>query len=228
MTTLKRIKQYLDIKGISVRNFEQSIGMSNGSFASQLKNNKTIGVDKLENILHFYPDINPNWLLTGKGSIYVVDDNILEVNEPITPYNLAKTHDSIKIPLVSNSAIAGRGGFNNTITKENILDYYIVPKFSGKNIDFFIEVKGMSMSPCFTNGDLVACKIIRESSIIQWNEIHLISTNEQGLLIKRLRKSSKENYTLALSDNKDYDPIEIPNNEINGIALVRGGIIDLI
>jgi transcriptional regulator with XRE-family HTH domain len=64
--TLQRIKEYIDFKGISIHAFEQKIGMSNGSFASQLKNNKTIGVDKLENILNTYKDISPEWLLTGK------------------------------------------------------------------------------------------------------------------------------------------------------------------
>ncbi len=67
--TLQRIKEFIDYKGISVRSFEQAVGFSNGSFASQLKNNKTIGVDKLENILHIYQEINIEWLLTGKGEM---------------------------------------------------------------------------------------------------------------------------------------------------------------
>lgn len=67
--TLIRIKQYLDYKGVKVSAFERIIGMSNGSFASQLKNNKTIGVDKLENILKKYTDVDPEWLLTGEGDM---------------------------------------------------------------------------------------------------------------------------------------------------------------
>lgn len=67
--TLSRIKEYIDFKGINNASFEKEVGMSNGSFASQLKNNKTIGVDKLENILKKYPEISPDWLLTGKGSM---------------------------------------------------------------------------------------------------------------------------------------------------------------
>ena len=74
--TVHRIKQYIDSKGMSVRKFEESVGFSNGSFASQFKNNKTIGADKVENILHIYPDINPEWLLTGKGPM--LRDNLIE------------------------------------------------------------------------------------------------------------------------------------------------------
>jgi transcriptional regulator with XRE-family HTH domain len=67
--TLRRIKQFIDYKGLSVKRFEEYVGMSNGSFASQLKNNKTIGVDKLEKILFIYPEINLDWLLTGDGEM---------------------------------------------------------------------------------------------------------------------------------------------------------------
>lgn len=81
--TLKRIKQYIDLKGIKVSGFEKEIGMSNGSFASQLKNDKTIGVDKLENILKKYSDINIEWLLTGNGDMIKLD----LVNEPPTEYH---------------------------------------------------------------------------------------------------------------------------------------------
>ena len=69
MNTLKRIKQYIDYKGITNQNFEKQIGFSNGAFASQLKNNRTIGVDKLENILIAFPELNPEWLLTGNGEM---------------------------------------------------------------------------------------------------------------------------------------------------------------
>ncbi|OWU90263.1 hypothetical protein DBB36_07505 [Flavobacterium sp. WLB] len=67
--TINRIKQYLDYRGIRVGAFEKVVGMSNGSFASQLKHNKTIGVDKLENILKKYTDIDIEWLLTGEGDM---------------------------------------------------------------------------------------------------------------------------------------------------------------
>lgn len=72
-STVARIKEYIDYKGISVRKFEELNGFSNGSFASQFKNNKTIGVDKVENILHNFKDINPIWLLTGVGAMEITE-----------------------------------------------------------------------------------------------------------------------------------------------------------
>ncbi|MDR2533200.1 MAG: hypothetical protein LBC81_00215 [Tannerellaceae bacterium] len=38
-------------------------------FQVSKKNNKTIGADRLENISHIYPELDPVWLLTGKGEM---------------------------------------------------------------------------------------------------------------------------------------------------------------
>ena len=68
-TPLHRIKQYIDYKQISIAQFERTAGMSNGSFASQLRNNKAIGTDKIENILRAYPELNPTWVFLGEGNM---------------------------------------------------------------------------------------------------------------------------------------------------------------
>lgn len=70
---LHRLKEYIDAKGLTIASFERSVGMSNASFGKSLKNNGAIGSDKLENILSVYPDINPVWLLTGKGTMQITD-----------------------------------------------------------------------------------------------------------------------------------------------------------
>lgn len=79
---LERIKQYIDLKGVSVSAFERSIGMSNASFGKSLKNGGAIGSDKLENILKTYPDISPSWLMTGVGEMLISEDSINNPEQP--------------------------------------------------------------------------------------------------------------------------------------------------
>jgi hypothetical protein len=69
---LSRLKKYIDFKGISTAGFERSIGMSNASFGKSLKNGGTIGADKLEIILKVYPDLNVNWLISGRGEMLLL------------------------------------------------------------------------------------------------------------------------------------------------------------
>ena len=87
-----------------------------------------------------------------------------------------------------------------------------------------IEVTGQSMYPKFVNGDVVACRIIHESGFIQWNKCHIIATREQGILIKRIRKGDTDQQMLLVSDNKEFEPFQVPTTEITGMALVMGVI----
>ena len=85
MGSLQRIKEYLTYKGINNKRFEESVGLSNGSFASQLKRNGTIGVNRLEDILTIYYDLNPTWVLLGTGNM-LLTESISSLNEGKSAY----------------------------------------------------------------------------------------------------------------------------------------------
>ncbi|HBL74284.1 MAG: hypothetical protein A2W90_18190 [Bacteroidetes bacterium GWF2_42_66] len=143
------------------------------------------------------------------------------INEPAVSVLKGKKN---QIPLVSIAAVAGFGNAEFTIQERDVKDYYVIPKFNDRRIDFMIEVCGSSMYPKYNSGDVVACTIIRESKFIQWNKVHVIGTKEQGILVKRIKKGENDNHLLLVSDNKDYDPFSIGIDEITGIALVVGVI----
>lgn len=61
----ERIAKYLVLKGISRYRFYKETGLSNGF----LDKPGSINSDNCEKICYCYPDINPEWLLTGKGEM---------------------------------------------------------------------------------------------------------------------------------------------------------------
>jgi hypothetical protein len=69
MTSRERILQYVEYKRISKNKFYKETGLSNGF----LDKNNHPGTDKLEQIIYTYPEINPEWLLTGQGSMLKTD-----------------------------------------------------------------------------------------------------------------------------------------------------------
>lgn len=86
--TLERIKQFIDYKQITIRAFELAVGFSNGAFASQLKNKKSIGSDKIENILNKFPELNANWLFKGTGQMLArSDEESPLLGEPVSDYS---------------------------------------------------------------------------------------------------------------------------------------------
>jgi transcriptional regulator with XRE-family HTH domain len=66
---LHRLKQFIDYKNINISSFEKKVGMSNASISKPFKNGGTIGVDKLENIIKVFPELDVEWLVTGNGEM---------------------------------------------------------------------------------------------------------------------------------------------------------------
>lgn len=212
---LERIKQYIDLKGISVSAFERSIGMSNASFGKSLKNGGAIGSDKLENILKVYPDISPSWLMTGDG------DMLIE-NEPVytSPSKCLENFDEETLPRIPLDAAAGSlSTIAQSVTQTQCERFPIIHRFP--KYDFTIIVKGDSMEPEFRSGDEIACRFIDEPSFIQWGRPHILDTN-QGVVLKRIYNRSDA--ILCRSDNSAYEDFEIPKGDIFHIALVVGAI----
>ena len=207
---LERIKQFIDSEGIAVSAFEKSIGMSNASFGKSLRSGGAIGTDKLENILSVYPKLSPNWLLTGEGAM------LKGVSLPVA-HQTTSTKEGI--PLIPFSAMAGA-----LTGEQSVLEYecerYVIPAFNGA--DFLMPVKGNSMMPTYISGDIVACQRVPMSGLFfQWNKPYVLDT-AQGAIIKRIKPGSDKQHVLIVSDNKEYDPFELPYEDIYAVALVIG------
>jgi len=226
-SSVDRLKEFIDEKGISISAFEKSIGMSYNSFGKSLKSGGSIGSDKLEKILEIYSDLNPSWLLTGHGRM-LLSDYQDKVREPLSPEEETKipvAHLTDKpgegIPLIPVEAMAGA-----LTSEQTVLEYdcerYVIPAF--KDADFLIQVKGSSMFPHYASGDIVACRRVPLSDLFfQWGKVYVIDTT-QGALIKRIKPGKKDHTILMVSDNPEYDPFELSRDAINGIALVIGVI----
>lgn len=245
MSVKKRIKDFCQSEGIAISAFESNIGVSNG-YVNAIS--KSIGIDKLNIIIEKYSNLSIEWLLTGKGEMLKTKRTSQHTSDENMPVTMSKDtnnpaftetseHKNLQsffqsyhekfpgaIPLVSEKAVGGFANEHFSISENDVLEYYVIPKFRYLNVDFMIELTGDSMMPRLYPGDIIACSIIHNSNFIQWNKLHLLATREQGLIVKRLRKSSDSNCLLAVSDNQEYEPIDIPKDEILGIARVVGVI----
>lgn len=65
MTIIERILEYLDFKGFTKYDFCKKLGVSK----SFLDKKREIKTDIYANILGLYPDVSPDWLLTGEGGM---------------------------------------------------------------------------------------------------------------------------------------------------------------
>ncbi len=155
-------------------------------------------------------DISAQWLLTGEGEM-IKDDKREVAHQAENPKE--------GIPLIPFSAMAGA-----LTGEQSALEYecerYVVPAFH--NADFLMPVKGNSMTPTYISGDIVACQRVPMTDIFfQWNKPYVLDT-AQGAIIKRIKPGSDKDHVLIVSDNKEYDPFELPYKDIYAVALVIG------
>lgn len=63
------LQEYVDYKGITLNQVAVAIGVSNSYFSKMAKTGGSVGEDIVRKILLFYEDLNPDWLLTGRGEM---------------------------------------------------------------------------------------------------------------------------------------------------------------
>lgn len=83
MKIIDRIILFIRHKNLSMRAFDMSIGVGNGYTSKQSKSGASVGSDVLERIIDIYPDLNPLWLITGKGNMIL---DIEKSEEPLPDY----------------------------------------------------------------------------------------------------------------------------------------------
>ncbi|MDD7276715.1 MAG: S24 family peptidase [Bacteroidales bacterium] len=216
MRKIDRFIEYMKIKGLNDNKVTQECGLSQGLLGQARSGKSDLGAKTIDKILNKYQDLNKTWLITGDGMMLKGEED--NNNNPIAKQT---SNPNEGIPLIPVEAMAGALTCDTTVL-EYECDRYVVPVFKGA--DFLIPVKGSSMYPKYSSGDIVACQRVDMNNLFfQWNKVYVIDTN-QGALIKRIKPGHDENHILIVSDNEKYDPFELPYSAIHAVALVIGVI----
>lgn len=216
MAVSERLAQYIDYKGISLYAFENTIGSSRGAISKAIKERKNLGSQVLENILITYTDLNPSWLITGKGDMIIDDSSV--ISEPLVAYGKVS---GVSVPLYNHDAWAGDHLLD--FTSSEYIQEHIKTPFA-KSGDVAIHAQGNSMYPAIWPGDII---VLREVSHwrdwISYGKAYVIATNDQ-LLVKVIRKGKVNpgKYYNIFSINQDYDDFELPIEDVRKLMMVVG------
>lgn len=153
--------------------------------------------------------VSSEWLLTGEGPMLKVESETSYISQNINPTG---------IPLIPAKAMAGFFT-GEVLINESDCERISVP---GIKADFAIPVSGDSMTPMYQSGDMVICQFVNLSDMFfQWGKVYVINTN-QGVLLKKVRPGTPGASIKLVSENPNYDPIDLPLEDIYQIALVKG------
>lgn len=130
------------------------------------------------------------------------------------------TDGKMKTPLYNSPKDKEYNNLDEVLEKANITGYCSIPGL--KEGDWAVRVSGNGMYPKYSNGDLLFCRTVKES-FIQWGKVYVIMT-KTGLLVRKLKPSSKENCIMAETFSEDYPPFDIPKEEITDLAIVVASV----
>ncbi len=107
MTINERVKLFAKSKGLKVKQFEDICGMSNGYVASMRKG---MGLEKLQNVLAAFPDLNRDWLLYEEGDMlkgsgqHIIVEGTLSRNQQVN-FNSNNNNKNYNEKLSINKAL---------------------------------------------------------------------------------------------------------------------------
>lgn len=192
--------------GFNQANFSEKIDLAAQSLARYEKNKVNPSMEFIAKLTDIF-NINSNWLLTGKGEMFISNDT-------------TKNSDNYFIDLLNVRAGAGEGIYNYVIeTVDTIsLDKSFFRTPINTNKIKGIQVDGDSMEPTLRDGDYV---LIDENINFGTNGIYAIQYGGQ-ILIKRLQ-FKMDGTIIIISDNDKYDK-EVFNPKENQLPFQVLGI----
>lgn len=72
-TFIDRLEFFMKTEGLNSNSLTVAANLSNGLIGKALKNRSSMNSDSIERILCAYTNLSAEWLMTGKGTMYVDD-----------------------------------------------------------------------------------------------------------------------------------------------------------
>lgn len=215
----QNILKYLNLKGITPYKFYKESGITRGV----LDQNNGMNEKNTSKFLDYFPEVNANWLLTGKGNMLVE-----EKNTPVVPFptkSIEKTHENQQIPLFDVLATASVISLFKDTSSLEILDTISIPNMP--ECDGAIPVTGDSMYPLIKSGDLILYKTYTDFEYILYGNMYLVAANIGGnelLMVKYIHKGETPDTLKLVSENRHHEDVEVHKKHIISIAIIKGSI----
>jgi len=246
----KRVKDVIELKKKgNVSRFAQEVGLGqqvvNRLFKIDIRTNKypSVSMNVVRTITDFYPDINQEWLLHGKGDM--LKQNLSKESNATEIYNSEEEYEDLttksgnkhaiispgnyrlNVKLVEPRAFAGYlTGYNDTEYIENLPEIEIFVKEVHRGIYRAFRVKGESMEGrtkrAIYDGDVVVGRslerVLWKSRLHLQERLEWVIVHSGGIVVKHISKHDVDaGIITCVSYNEDkivYPEFELHLDEV--------------
>ena len=216
-STYEKIVALCKAKGIAVTALERELGFGRGSIG-KIKNGNKPSVDRLEKIANYFSVPITHFVKAQYPVDYLVQSK--DGSQILVESYVTKKAAAVRIPVL------GRVQAGIPIdAQEEILDWEeITPQLALSGDYFALQVRGDSMEPKFSEGDVV---IVRQQSDAESGDIVIAIVNGNDATIKKLMKYENGGIALVAS-NPLYQPLHFSDQEIMDMPVrIIGKVVEL-
>lgn len=229
-TYIDRIYQISENEKISISYIEKKIGASKGVLSRAISHKTDIQAKWLIKIVENFPDINPEWLLTGRGPMLRTAPPANPQPPPHTPEadpRPAPPSSQPAIPLLAAHQLPALSPSGQQPAPPPGAPLYLIPEFAQAAALF--RLSGDAMAPTLLPGDLLALRPVSPQPLLQWHRPHLALT-DQGPLVRRIlppqaatpAQPSQPEHLLLRADNPAYPDVTLPLPHLRALFLIIG------
>lgn len=229
---MKKAYEYLRFQGLAgtQEDVADMLNRQRTNVSSALNGNPKYLTDKfIEDFCKTFRAINPNWLITGEGSMLISDGN--SQADTISGKNTS-VQQAVNVPAISYTH--GRpyfnvdflGGFDIIINDQTVMpEYNIDFKPYNKEGVMWCNITGHSMEPLVSNGDIIAIREMKDwRDFILYGEVYGIVTEDMRTVKVVTKSEQGQDFMRLVPINKseEYQPQDIPVKLITHVFKVVG------
>lgn len=177
-----------------------------------------VSIKILKPFIEAYPQVNVNYILTGRGSMFIQEQKAETKKEIVDDAKPLNAEFVIQIPLVNQYAYAGYlSGYQDVTYMDSLptIPFMADHEMKGNYIAF--EVKGDSMNDGteegYIEGDKLFCREIPQylwaDSKLHIRKWDFVIVHEDGILVKRIIDHDVENHTITVHSLNDFYPDKV-------------------
>lgn len=242
MSTIhKRIVELVTAKGTNLSQLSKDLGHKRpDKFYSIVNGKAKPSFDTIDEILNLYPDVNANWLLRGKGEMWLTGKPAAQVNvlpAKESKFDFSRLHTLTTqvvvavvdhagepvIPLVDTKAAAGYVHHHTEPEYFKKLPTFTLPGSEFRNGTFCcFQVHGESMTDTLFPGDWLITRFEDNwVNALREGGVYVIVTDETVLVKRILNRIDERGKLILLSDNPVFPTQDVTAEQVRQVWYVQ-------
>jgi phage repressor protein C with HTH and peptisase S24 domain len=198
----ERLNQLLEALGENLHSLAKKLDI-NAANLYHIKNGRNKISQHLASLIASrYDKVNPEWLVKGKGEMYLTSGND----------NLLLNSNTYTITMATGDYEFG------DISIDEHTEKYRLP---GISEGFLTRVRDDSMSPLYRAGDMISARMTAPTDPVIWGKCYIVLTGRIGF-IRKLMPAASDDSILMVSINLAYPEFIVKKESIIKLAKITG------